>query len=162
MSKWHTRSYDTHYTVGHWDQLRSNYSASGTVQQTPTFPDVKLCFTTRQTIVVSSGTFTWNKKIRHRGKIFLIVIFPTGTTNKKTLSNSWQVNHGVQNSYIHTFTCELSTMPPDILPFCKWPIFKVVTQEKLHHHCTRILQAQCHLKWRSHLEVLSAIKKKTC
>lgn len=54
---------NTHYyPMGYGGQLRPDHSASGTVQQPPTFPDVKLCFTTRSTIVVSSGTFTGKKK----------------------------------------------------------------------------------------------------
>lgn len=106
--------------MGYGGQLRPNHSASGTVQQPPTFPDVKLCFTTRSTIVVSSGTFKGEKKKKKnqaQWQIFLIVVFETGTTNEKNLSNSWQADLGVQKSYRHTFMFELSTLPLHP-PFC--------------------------------------------
>lgn len=61
---------NTYYTVGYGEQLRANDSASGREQQTSTLPDVKLCFTIRSTILISSGTCTGNKKNQARRQIF--------------------------------------------------------------------------------------------
>lgn len=119
MSNCH-RSRDklTYYIVGHRDQLRPNHSASGTVQQTSTFSNLKLFYYQTNNCCKLMKNYGKQKKSGTVADLFLIVIFRTGTINKKNLSNSREVNLGVQKSYKYTLTFELSTLPSYILPIC--------------------------------------------
>lgn len=85
------------------------------------------------------------KKMRHGGRFFFNSCI-SNRNNKREKSNSWQVNLGVQKviyTHLH-FSCQ--HCPLISSPFVKWPIFKVATQEKLLHHCTRVLRAQYPLR----------------
>lgn len=163
-SKWHTRSCDK-YTIpcGSWRPAEAKSQCKWNSTANIYLPRCETIFYYQTNNCYKLGDIYRKQRNQAQGQIFfLIVVFPTGTTNKKNLSNSWKVNLGMQKCYGHTFILSCQHCPLTFSPFVKWPIFKVAIQEKLHLHCTRILRAQYHLKWRSHLEVLSAIKKKTC